>query len=135
MSHTIPIIMVKSNTIVFSQVPWAFHIVCHLILTTNPIVQVLLLPDPEGKKKKSSERLPDSPKDTHLVRLPQSFSSKESAAGSIPRSGRSPARGHGNPLQHSCLENPMNGGPGGYSPWGSQSQTQLRDLAHTHAPI
>ena len=27
--------------------------------------------------------------------------------GSIPRSGRSPGEGHGNPLQHSCLENPM----------------------------
>ena len=26
---------------------------------------------------------------------------------SIPRSGRSPGGGHGNPLQHSCLENPM----------------------------
>ena len=27
--------------------------------------------------------------------------------GSIPRSGRSPAEGNGNPLQYSCLENPM----------------------------
>ena len=25
----------------------------------------------------------------------------------IPGSGRSPERGHGNPLQYSCLENPM----------------------------
>ena len=30
--------------------------------------------------------------------------------GSIPGSGRSPGRGHGNPLQYSCLENPMNRG-------------------------
>jgi len=28
-------------------------------------------------------------------------------AGSIPGSGRSPGEGHGNPLQYSCLENPM----------------------------
>ena len=28
--------------------------------------------------------------------------------GSIPGSGRSPGRGYGNPLQYSCLENPMN---------------------------
>ena len=28
-------------------------------------------------------------------------------AGSIPESGRSPGGGHGNPLQRSCLENPM----------------------------
>ena len=27
--------------------------------------------------------------------------------GSIPRSGRSPGVGNGNPLQYSCLENPM----------------------------
>ena len=30
--------------------------------------------------------------------------------GSIPGSGRSPAEGNGNPLQYSCLENPMEGG-------------------------
>ena len=28
----------------------------------------------------------------------------------IPGSGRSPGEGHGNPLQYSCLENPMDGG-------------------------
>ena len=31
-------------------------------------------------------------------------------ADSIPGSGRSPGRGHGNPLQYSCVENPMNRG-------------------------
>ena len=30
--------------------------------------------------------------------------------GSIPGSGRSPGEGNGNPLQYSCLENPMDGG-------------------------
>ena len=30
--------------------------------------------------------------------------------GSIPGSGRSPGEGNGNPLQHSCLENPIDGG-------------------------
>ena len=34
--------------------------------------------------------------------------------GSIPGSGRSPGEGNGNPLQYSCLENPMDGGA--YSP-------------------
>jgi len=50
--------------------------------------------------------------------LPQWFSSEESAchAGdtgdldSIPRSGRYPGGGHGNPLQYSCLENSINRG-------------------------
>ena len=31
-------------------------------------------------------------------------------AGLIPESGRSPGGGHGNPLQCSCLENPMDKG-------------------------
>ena len=31
-------------------------------------------------------------------------------AGSIPGSGRSPGGGHGNPLQYSCLKNPMGRG-------------------------
>ena len=30
--------------------------------------------------------------------------------GSIPRSGRSPGEGNGNPLQYSCLENPTDRG-------------------------
>ena len=33
--------------------------------------------------------------------------------GSIPGSGRSPGGGHGNPLQYSCLENPMDRGAWG----------------------
>ena len=31
--------------------------------------------------------------------------------GSIPRLGSSPGEGNGNPLQYSCLENPMDRGP------------------------
>ena len=31
-------------------------------------------------------------------------------AGLIPGSGRFPGEGNGNPLQYSCLENPMDGG-------------------------
>ena len=30
--------------------------------------------------------------------------------GSVPGSGRSPGEANGNPLQSSCLENPMDGG-------------------------
>ena len=51
----------------------------------------------------------------HYSGLPQWLSGKESACsagatgdiGSIPRSGRSPGGEQGNPLQYSCLENPM----------------------------
>ena len=34
----------------------------------------------------------------------------EGDLGSILGSGRSPGEGNGNPLQYSCLENPMDGG-------------------------
>ena len=59
-------------------------------------------------------------------------------AGSIPGLGRSPGEGNGNPLQYSCLENPMDRGAW----WATvhrveQSQTKLKCLsvhmhAHTH---
>ena len=39
--------------------------------------------------------------------------------GLIPRWGRSPGGGNGNPLQYSCQDNPMDRGAWqGYSPWG-----------------
>ena len=38
--------------------------------------------------------------------------------GLIPRSVRSLGEGNGNPLQHSYLENPMDGGTWWASPWG-----------------
>ena len=41
-----------------------------------------------------------------LKRLP----GMQEALGSIPGSGRSPGEGNGNPIQYSCLENPMEGG-------------------------
>ena len=41
-------------------------------------------------------------------------------AGSIPGSGRSPGGGHGNPLQYSCLENPMDRGTDGLQSTGLQ---------------
>jgi len=46
--------------------------------------------------------------------------------GSIPRSGRSPREGNGNPLQYSCLENPMDGGAWWATVHGvAKSQTRL----------
>ena len=56
--------------------------------------------------------------------------SKESAynAGdpsSISGLGRSPGEGNGNPLQYSCLDNPMDRGAWGAKSMGLQSQTQL----------
>ena len=52
-------------------------------------------------------------------------SDSKTSASSIPGSGRSPGEGDGNPLQHSCLENPMDRSLAGYNPWGHKSQTRL----------
>ena len=47
-------------------------------------------------------------------------------AGLIPRSGRPPGEGHGNPLQYSCLENSMDRGGWRATVHGvSKSQTRL----------
>ena len=48
---------------------------------------------------------------------------------SIPGSGRSPGEGNGNPLQYSCLENPMEGGAWQATVHGvAKSWTQLSDF-------
>ena len=48
--------------------------------------------------------------------------------GSIPRLGRSPGEGHGNPLQYSCLGNPMDRGAWWAVIQGvAKSQVQLAD--------
>ena len=54
------------------------------------------------------------PRSKHLWGFPGGSEVKASASnagdlGSIPGSGSSPGEGNGNPLQYSCLENPMDG--------------------------
>ena len=52
--------------------------------------------------------------------------------GSIPRSGRSPGEGNGNPLQYSCLENSMDGGAWWATVHGfGKSWTRLSDFTST----
>ena len=54
-------------------------------------------------------------------------------AGLIPRSGRSPGGGHGNPLQYSCLENPHGQRSlVGYSPWGHKESNTTEQIS-THS--
>ena len=65
--------------------------------------------------------------------LPRWLSDKESAcqagdSGSIPGWGRSPGEGKGNPLQYSCLGNPMDRGAWGATvPGVAKTRTKLRD--------
>ena len=51
-------------------------------------------------------------------------------AGLISGSGRSPGGGHGNPLQYSCLENPMDRGAWQATVYGvAKSWTRLKQLS------
>ena len=53
--------------------------------------------------------------------------------GSIPGSGRSPGEGNGNPLQYSCLENPMDRGAWQATVHGvAKSWTRLSDFTSLH---
>ena len=63
-----------------------------------------------GIEHRSPELLPDG-----FHQLPGGSEAKASASNVgdldlIPGLGRSPGEGNGNPLQYSCLENPMEGG-------------------------
>ena len=49
---------------------------------------------------------------------------------SIPRSGRCPGRGHGNPLQYSCLEKQRS--LEAYSPWDCKDSDRTEATQHTH---
>ena len=51
----------------------------------------------------------------------------------IPGSGRSPGEEHGNPLQPSCLENPVEKSLVDYSPWGHKESDMTEAAEHTHA--
>ena len=68
------------------------------------------------------------------IGLPGGSEGKASACnagdqGSIPGLGRSPGEGNGNPLQYSCLENPMYGGAWEATVHGvSKCRTRLSDF-------
>ena len=62
-----------------------------------------------------------------MVKISDCNAGEAGDVGSNPESGRAPGGGHGNPLQYSCLENPMDRGA-----WRStvqrvtKSQTRLK---------
>ena len=69
--------------------------------------------------------MPKNAQTTTQLGFPGGLEGKASACnagdpGSIPESGRSPGEGNGNPLQYSCLENPMDGGAVRLQSMGSQ---------------
>ena len=60
-----------------------------------------------------------------MVKKPPTNAGNE---GSTPGSRRSSGEGAGNPLQYSCLGNPMGKGPCGYSPWGHKELDKTQRL-------
>ena len=95
--------------------------------TCNASVGFLGLEDPRRR-----DRLPTS----GFLGFHGASDGKESACsegtpGLIPGLGRSPGRGHGNPLQYSFLENPHGQrSPAGYNPWG-QKESDLTERLST----
>ena len=74
------------------------------------------------------------------IGLPWWHNSKNSACrgdtGSIPGSGRFPGEGNGNPLQYSCLENPIDRWAWRATVHGvAKSQTWFYNCVHTHTHI
>ena len=73
---------------------------------------------------------------TYQTSIPGGSDGKESAfkagdLGSIPGLGRSPGEGNGNPLQYSCLENPVDRGAWRATVHGSQQLDTTERLMHT----
>ena len=75
---------------------------------------------------------------TKLMGFPGGLVGKESScnagdtkdAGSFPGLGRTPGGGHGNPLQYSCLENPMDRRPWRASPQGPKESDMTEATEH-----
>ena len=89
----------------FDELPRSVGRVCH---------QIGQIPGYYFLKKKKIDRYVLTPQ-YGLLGFPADSDGKEFACnagdlGSIPGSGRSAGEGNGNPLQHPCLENPMDGG-------------------------
>ena len=69
-----------------------------------------------------------------VVNNPPANAGDAKDVGLIPGSGRFPEEGNGNPVQYSCLENPVDRGAWPATvPRVAKSQTQLKRLGtHTH---
>ena len=87
----------------------------------------------------SSPGAADTPCDIQRKRFPagsvvKNASANAGDAGSIPGSGRSPGEGNGNPLQYSCLGNPMDGGAWGATVHGVTKDSNTTERLNSNSP-
>ena len=100
-------------------------------------MQIFILPILMEINKSQNEILLREIASDYLPSFPGGLEVKVSASnvgdlGSIPGSGRSLGEGNDNPLQYSCLENPMDGEAWQATVHGvAKSRTQLRDFTHS----
>ena len=71
-----------------------------------------------------------------LLGFPGGSDGKESTCnagelGSLPRLGRSPGEGNGNPLQYSCLENLLDGGAWWATVHGGHKESDMTERLHS----
>ena len=69
-----------------------------------------------------------------VVKNPLANAGDTRDVGSIPGSRRFPGGGHGNPLQYSCLENPMDRGAWRAKVHRTKNQTEVKPLSR-HAQL
>ena len=69
---------------------------------------------------------------TLVVKNPPANTTDVRNAGSLPGSGKSPGEGNGNPLQSSCLENPVDRGAWRATVHGVAESDTNGERQHTH---
>ena len=69
----------------------------------------------------------DLPRWLRVVKNPPANAGDAGDTGLITGLGRSPGEGNGNPLQYSCLENPIDRGA-----WWAIQSVQSQNIGHTH---
>ena len=115
---------IKNNT----QTKFPFLCTFHLFILLIGSLQIILLQSPYEIIRAS-----------HMAPVVKNLPAKARDirdTGSIPELGRSPGRGHGNPFQNSCLENPMDRGAWqGYSPWGRKESDRTEHALAVHCDI